>query len=151
LLQELLLWRSPLRSEWSSDDFGGLRLQRLAPHGGFGVQGLGLIVGVPLLVMAGLTFATAAGRAAPAWNAFGLANLTVAVTLGVTSSPGPLRIFTGDPSTVIMTELPWLLIPGFLVSLLMSTLFALFARLGDTAQAARLGPPPRDREPCEIV
>ena len=76
-------------------------------------------------------------RAALAWNALGLLDLVVAVSLGVTSSPGPLRVFVGDPSSAIMSELPWLLIPGFLVPLLASSHVMLFARLAGSPRPHR--------------
>jgi hypothetical protein len=53
-----------------------------------------------------------------AWNLFGMADLIAAVSLGVLSSPGPLRRIFAEPGTGLMTTLPWLLIPGFLVPLL---------------------------------
>ncbi len=63
------------------------------------------------------------------WNTLGLLDLLVAISLGVTSSPGPLRLFVGEPSSAIMTDLPWLLTPGFLVPLLLLTHLVVFARL----------------------
>jgi hypothetical protein len=69
------------------------------------------------------------------WNVFGLLDLVAAVSLGVITAPGPLRVFMGEPSSAMMNDLPMLLIPGFLVPLLISTHLALFARL---AGAARL-------------
>ena len=53
------------------------------------------------------------------WNAVGVADLVAAVTLGPLSAPGPLQVFVGPPTSAIMTTLPWLLIPGFLVPCLM--------------------------------
>ena len=50
-----------------------------------------------------------------AWNALGLADLVAAVSLGATSAPGPLRLIFAEPGTAMMSTLPWLLIPGFLV------------------------------------
>ena len=76
-------------------------------------------------------------RVALAWNALGLLDLINAIGLGVTSSPGPLRIFVGDPSSAIMSELPWLLIPGFLVPLLVFTHLAVFARLAGSLRPHR--------------
>jgi hypothetical protein len=63
------------------------------------------------------------------WNIIGIADLIAAVGLGATSSPGPLRLIFAEPSSAIMTTLPWLLIPGFLVPLLMSVHIAIFIRL----------------------
>ena len=64
-----------------------------------------------------------------AWNVFGLVDLIAAVTLGATSAPGPLRLIFAEPGTAIMSTLPWLLIPGFLVPLLACTHLAIFYRL----------------------
>lgn len=63
------------------------------------------------------------------WNTFGLLDLVAAVGLGAISSPGPLRLIFAEPGSAIMTTLPWLLIPGFLVPLLASTHLAVFYRL----------------------
>jgi hypothetical protein len=49
------------------------------------------------------------------WNLLGLLDLVSAIALGATSSPGPIRIFTDGPGSAIMTTLPWILIPCFLV------------------------------------
>jgi hypothetical protein len=65
-----------------------------------------------------------------AWNTLGLADLLAAISLGITSAPdSPLRLFHDGPSTVIMTDLPWVLIPAFLVPLLILTHIAVFYRL----------------------
>ncbi len=63
------------------------------------------------------------------WNIIGLADLIAAVGLGVISSPGPARLIFAEPSSAIMTTLPWLLIPGFLVPLLVAVHIAIFIRL----------------------
>ena len=63
------------------------------------------------------------------WNVFGLADLVTAVTLGVLSSPGPLRRIFAEPGSGIMSTLPWLLIPGFLVPLLIIIHLTIFHRL----------------------
>ncbi len=72
-----------------------------------------------------------------AWTALGFLDLVDAIGLGVTSSPGPLRVFVGDPSSAIMSEIPWILIPCFLVPLFVFTHLAVFARLGGWRQAQR--------------
>ena len=64
-----------------------------------------------------------------AWNVFGLVDLVAAVSLGATSAPGPLRLIFAEPGTAMMSTLPWLLIPGFLVPLLACTHLAIFYRL----------------------
>ena len=63
------------------------------------------------------------------WNLIGIADLIAAVGLGVTSSPGPARLIFTEPSSAIMTTLPWLLIPGFLVPLLFVIHIGIFVRL----------------------
>ena len=63
------------------------------------------------------------------WNVIGIADLIAAVGLGATSSPGPARLIFAEPSSAIMTTLPWLLIPGFLVPLLTTVHIAVFIRL----------------------
>jgi len=78
----------------------------------------------------------AARRVILAWNTVGLADLVAAVGLGVTSAPGPLHLIHAEPTTALMTTLPWLLIPGFLVPLLASTHLAVFYRLAVPARAS---------------
>jgi hypothetical protein len=63
------------------------------------------------------------------WNLIGTADLIAAVGLGVISSPGPQRLIFAEPSSAIMTMLPWLLIPGFLVPLLFAVHIGIFIRL----------------------
>jgi len=63
------------------------------------------------------------------WNIIGITDLIAAVGLGVMSSPGPLRLIFAEPSSAIMTTLPWLLIPGFLVPLLFTVHIGIFVRL----------------------
>lgn len=76
------------------------------------------------------------------WNAAGLLDLVAAVILGAASSPGPLRMIHETPDSTLMTTLPWLLVPGFLVPLLMTTHIAVFHRLRG-ARVARTGATPR--------
>ncbi len=62
------------------------------------------------------------------WNVIGAADLAAAVGLGAISSPGPARLIFAEPGSAIMTTLPWLLIPGFLVPLLFTVHIAIFIR-----------------------
>ena len=71
------------------------------------------------------------------WNVLGLADLVVAVTLGATSVPGPIRLFHGEPSSAIMANLPWILIPCFLVPSLAFLHLCTFYRLRMLAPAKR--------------
>jgi hypothetical protein len=63
------------------------------------------------------------------WNALGVADLVIALTLGPLSAPGPLQVFVGPPDSSPMTALPWLIIPGFLVPCLLFLDVVIFARL----------------------
>jgi hypothetical protein len=63
------------------------------------------------------------------WNVFGAADLVNAIALGALSAPGPLNAFAGPPTSAIMTSLPWLLIPGFLVPSLFFVHVVIFYRL----------------------
>jgi uncharacterized membrane protein len=50
------------------------------------------------------------------WNAFGSLDLIVAISLGVLSASGtPFRVFTEEPGTTAMTQLPWIMVPSMLV------------------------------------
>jgi hypothetical protein len=49
------------------------------------------------------------------WNSFGLADLVAAVTLGTLSAPGPSRVLFEAPGSGLMSSVPWILIPCFLV------------------------------------
>ena len=63
------------------------------------------------------------------WNALGVADLVVAISLGTLSAPGPLQVFVGPPDASPMTTLPWLIIPGFLVPILLFIHIVIFTRL----------------------
>jgi hypothetical protein len=63
------------------------------------------------------------------WSAIGVGDLVTAVTLGTLSTPGPLQLFVGPPDSSAMTTLPWLIIPGFLVPILLFTHIVIFTRL----------------------
>lgn len=101
-----------------------------APVAGWG----DILVGLSAIPVAWLAYkkGAAAHSAVLIWNTLGLVDLIAAVGLGVTSSPGPLRLIFAEPGAGIMTVLPWLLIPGFLVPLLASTHLAVFYRLSQT-------------------
>lgn len=99
-----------------------------APVAGWGDVAVGLTA-LPVAWMA-RTRARGWCEAALAWNVLGFLDLVTAVALGVTSAPGsPFRVFFDDPGSAAMTGLPWFLIPGFGVPILLLTHLALFARL----------------------
>lgn len=102
-----------------------------APVAGWG----DILVGLTAVPVAWLVYkkGAAADSTVWIWNTFGLLDLIAAVGLGVVSSPGPLRLIFAEPGSGIMTTLPWLLIPGFLVPLLASTHLAVFYRLSTAA------------------
>src|SRR3984957_20319744 len=85
-----------------------------APVAGWGDVSVGLLA-IPLAVLlARSTGATPKGIVVM-WNVLGVLDLVTAVALGSRSAAGPLRIFHGEPGTAFMTNLPWVLIPCFLV------------------------------------
>jgi len=69
-----------------------------------------------------------ARRAVLVWNSFGLADLVTAITLGALSAPGPGRVFFDNPGSGLMTSVPWILIPCFLVPSLMFVHLVVFYR-----------------------
>jgi hypothetical protein len=72
-----------------------------------------------------------------AWNALGLADLTVAVTMGALSADGAVRVFTSAPSTAAMAELPLSLIPTFAVPIFVLLHLASLSGLRAAARDAR--------------
>jgi hypothetical protein len=98
-----------------------------APVAGWG----DILIGLTALPVAWLVHRKGAGAHATVllWNTLGLLDLIAAIALGVASAPGPLRLIDTEPDAGLMTTLPWLLIPGFLVPLLASTHLAVFYRL----------------------
>ena len=71
------------------------------------------------------------------WNTIGIADLIAAIALGALSAPGPLQVFAGPPTSAIMTTLPWLIIPGFIVPSLVFIHVVIFYRLADARSSAR--------------
>jgi hypothetical protein len=63
------------------------------------------------------------------WNGIGLLDLVTAIGLGATSAPGAIQIFVGPPDSGLMTTLPWILIPCFLVPSYMFIHIVIFYRL----------------------
>jgi hypothetical protein len=56
-------------------------------------------------------------RRAIAWTLFGMADLVVAVALGVMTNPGPTQVFHTIPTAELLTQYPLALVPVFLVPL----------------------------------
>jgi hypothetical protein len=62
--------------------------------------------------------ATASGRPlAIVFNLCGLADLVVAVGLGIVTNPGPLQLIQTSPTAELITKFPLVLVPTFLVPL----------------------------------
>jgi hypothetical protein len=85
------------------------------------------------------------------WNIVGTYDLIEAIALGATSSPGPIQIFTQAPGSALMTTLPWILIPCFLVPAFQALHIAIFYRLsgilGDRTAATSDRPNSRSGAP----
>jgi hypothetical protein len=107
-----------------------------APAAGWGDIAVGLLA-MPLALMLLRSEAATPRGWIVAWNVLGLTDLVVAITLGATSTPGPIRLFHGEPSSAIMTNLPWILIPCFLVPSLAFMHLCTFYRLRMLAPAER--------------
>jgi hypothetical protein len=56
-------------------------------------------------------------RAAIIFNLFGMADLVVAVGLGIMTSPGPAQVFSTLPTSELASRFPLVLVPTFLVPL----------------------------------
>lgn len=107
-----------------------------APAAGYG----DIITGASAPLVAWLAWRQAPGwrGAAWLWNLFGAADLFVAIGLGVVSADGsPVQLIFATPNTSLMTSLPWILIPAFLVPLLMLTHIAVFDRLVRESRGGR--------------
>jgi hypothetical protein len=77
------------------------------------------------------------GRGSVAWwNAFGVFDLVVALTLGLLTSPSPLQMFAFDQPNLIISEFPLILIPTFLVPLSILLHLAVWLKLAREREAA---------------
>jgi hypothetical protein len=63
------------------------------------------------------------------WNVVGTMDLIAAIGLGAISTPGPTQLLTQSPGSGLMTTLPWILIPCFLVPAFQALHIAIFYRL----------------------
>ncbi|HEX9169252.1 MAG TPA: hypothetical protein VF886_10050 [Roseiarcus sp.] len=109
-----------------------------APSAGWG----DIFVGVTALPLAWgmLRFGSRVRGLVLLWNVIGIADLVNAVALGAMSAPGPLQVFAGPPTSALMTSLPWLIIPGFLVPSLVFIHIVIFYRLAKSEAAAPAHP-----------
>ena len=73
-----------------------------------------------------------------AWNVLGMADLLIAVTLGMGSAPGSLVRFNFEaPGSGAIVTFPWVLVPAFFVPLYLLTHIAIFANLAASEHAVR--------------
>src|SRR5215831_12277541 len=118
---------------------------RGALPGEFGLPaGIGDTLTGVFAVPAAIAVATGSARgrrAAIAWNIFGLADLTVAVTLGAITSPGPFQLIVPDVPGIGAGAYPGVLTPALVVpsSILLHALSLrqLRRRSGRTSRTAR--------------
>jgi hypothetical protein len=74
------------------------------------------------------------------WNAFGAADLLVAISLAVLSAPGAnFRVFMAEPGTQILGTLPWVFVPAILVPVDLLTHALIAARLVAASREAKRG------------
>ena len=95
---------------------GGKLPAPFGPSAGWGDVLVGLLA-IPATLMTAASDTVQGSRRALllAFHALGTADLLTALTLGATSSPGPIQIFHSQTTTASMLTLPWILIPCFLV------------------------------------
>jgi hypothetical protein len=77
-----------------------------------------------------------------AWNFLGIADLILAVSLGATTSPGPLQLMALDHPNLLTSSYPSVLTPAFAVPLsliLHSVSLWQLRRLGQRARTAASG------------
>lgn len=87
----------------------------------------------------GIAYARAANEGAGmvrAWNVLGILDLVIAVTMGFATAPSALRLIDVQPTSEMMTMLPMVLIPTFLVPLSIVLHAASLAKLRGTATVA---------------
>lgn len=100
-------------SQWLAYWLGGLLPGLWALPAGTGDVLTGLFA-VPAAIV--LASGTAEGRrAAILWNVFGLADFTVAITLGMIMSPGPFQLIVPDGPSMALDTFPNVLTPAFVV------------------------------------
>ena len=116
---------------------------------GWGDIGIGLTA--PIVAWFVATRGAQARAPLTIWNALGLLDLIVAISLGISASPAMQAGFTAGNSGV-MTTLPWLLVPGFLVPALAASHLAIFYRLrvGLQHEAAPLTRTTARRSPATV-
>ncbi|HLY03243.1 MAG TPA: hypothetical protein VKR56_12205 [Candidatus Cybelea sp.] len=104
-------------------------------------------IGDMLAALFALPVARLAARSGPndprviAWNAFGMLDLVVAVSLGLTSSSGfPLQLIHAGAGSTAITTLPWALVPLVLVPTFLIGHCIVFAHARVQAASRAFGP-----------
>jgi hypothetical protein len=85
-------------------------------------------------------------RWAVIFNLFGLADLVVAVGLGIMTSPGPAQLVRTTPTSELVTHFPLVLVPTFLVPLAFTLHVISLWQLSGARWAPRVGAPARSLE-----
>lgn len=86
------------------------------------------LVAIPLAIA--VARGTASNGLIAAWNTFGLLDLLIAVSLGVTSANGsPAQLIHAGVGSQAITQLPWSLIPTVLVPFFIVMHLVMFAQL----------------------
>ena len=89
-----------------------------------------MITGALALPVAWLALRGGSNRLVAAWNAFGMLDLVIAVTLGVVSANGsPLQLIHAGVGSAAVQVLPWSLIPTVLVPTALIVHGVIFAQL----------------------
>ena len=76
-----------------------------------------IIVGATAPLVANQLETIGGKRRAILFNLFGMLDLIVAISLGVTTNPGPAQLFHTNPTSELLTHFPLILVPTFLVPL----------------------------------
>jgi hypothetical protein len=80
-----------------------------------GIGDIAIGLTAPLVAARVRAGAPRAREAAILWNVLGVADLLVAVTMGVTTTPGPLHLFALDNPNFAITMMPLVLVPTIAV------------------------------------
>ena len=76
-----------------------------------------IIVGATAPLVANQLETIGGKRRAILFNLFGMLDLIVAISLGVTTNPGPAQLLHTNPTSELLTHFPLVLVPTFLVPL----------------------------------
>lgn len=104
---------------------------------GLGDFAVGLLA--PSVATAYARGSSGATRRARLWNAFGIADLVIAVAMGFLTSPTPLQLAAFDRPTTLIGIFPLALIPVYMVPLSILLHFASLHRLRSAEQTSATG------------